>query len=112
MSDDKTGQKVSISQKSTNQTKYDSELVVFEEIITHHPTTGSATGVERIKYIHAPTLAVKTVQYEVSNSMFDFVGHLFDFVGHIEKKSDRHRSIECMYEQKGCPYTSIKRERV
>ena len=29
MSDDKTGQKVSISQKSTNQTKYDSELVIF-----------------------------------------------------------------------------------
>ena len=38
MSDDKTGQKVIISQKSTNQTKYDSELVVFEEIITHHPS--------------------------------------------------------------------------
>ena len=72
MSDDKTGQKVSISQKSTNQTKYDSELVVFEEIKTHHPTTGSTTGARRMRYIHATTLAVKTVQYEVSNSMFDF----------------------------------------
>ena len=77
MSDDKTRQKVSISQKSTNQTKYDSELVVFEEIITHHPTTGSATGAERMKYIHAPELTVKTVQYEVSNSMFDFGQRLF-----------------------------------
>ena len=38
MSDDKTGQKASIFQKSTNQIKYDSELVVFEEFITHHPS--------------------------------------------------------------------------